>query len=386
MVYHSKKSSLVYVNFSPYKNAGKIFDFIISEFDIVCAFCFSFHELKEKDSNKLIIYKRGRAVETHRLVQIPVPESFIFFLLPIRSLFIMVQIFIYVIILRKKFGPIDVYFTVNAFTAWVGMLLRKFGLVKRAVFWVWDYYPPGHENKIIAVMRWAYWHFDKMATQVDKVVFLNRRLITLRKKIKVLDSSKIYEIVPIGTDPVRQRKIKNPKPVILGFIGVLKRSQGLDLIFDQGDALTKRFKNISLEIIGGGPDGAYFRERSKNSPLKVRFHGLQTDSKVKAILQNCTIGVATYIPEKNNVSYYGDPSKIKNYLSVGLPIITTNVFVFSKEIKQSNAGVIINYFNPKELVSAVATITRSYAKYQKSAKSLAEKYNYKKIYSSLFKF
>jgi glycosyltransferase involved in cell wall biosynthesis len=236
-------------------------------------------------------------------------------------------------------------------------------------------------------MRWLYWHFDKSATKVDRAVFLNDRLISLRRKIKVLDKKKKYDIVPIGTDPKLSRRIKSSRPIRLGFIGVLKKSQGLDLVFDQAERFPKRFKNISLEIIGDGPDSKHYQERSKNSPLDVRFHGLQTNSKViNNILRHCTIGLAPYVPEPNNVSYYGDPSKIKNYLSVGLPVITTNVFVFSKEIEGNKAGIIINYFRPQELHIAITTITKNYPKYHRNAQDLAQKYHYKKIYSSLFKF
>ncbi len=380
-------STIIYVNFSPYKNTGRIFDFLLSHFQTVCVFYFNFHELQDKDSNKLIIYRNSKKLYTRRLLQIPVPERFIFILLPIRSIFILLQMVFYTIWIKSRIKKIDVYFTVNAFTAWIGMSLKRIGLVNKTLFWVWDYYPPKDKSKIIMAMRWIYWHFDKVATKVDRVVFLNKRLIRLRKQINVLDQNKSYTIIPIGTDPHIIHKKKRARPITLGFIGVLKKSQGLDLIFDQAEKFPKKFTNIYMEIIGDGPDSSYFRERSKKAPFVTTFHGLQTNPVViNQILGKCTIGFAPYVPEPTNVSYYGDPSKIKNYLSIGLPVITTNVFVFSKEIEEKKAGIIINYSKPEELSKSISKITANYERYQKNARELADKYNYKKIYPAMFKF
>jgi glycosyltransferase involved in cell wall biosynthesis len=118
--------------------------------------------------------------------------------------------------------------------------------------------------------------------------------------------------------------------------------------------------------------------------LKVIFHEYLDDSRRDQILKKCDIGIATYVPGRDNVAYYGDPSKIKQYLSSGLPVITTNVFEFSKEIKKEKAGIIIDYFSNQDLTQALKELTKNINLYSKGATKLAKKYYYKNIYKEFF--
>ncbi len=384
--------SIIYVNFSPYENTGNILDFIKENFESVYSFSFDFHKFKKNDnSNKFRVYRNGEIEYEQKLISIPVSESLIFVLLPIRSVLIFLQIFWHLLGVRRSLQKPVIFFTVNAFTAWVGNLLKTLKLVDKTVFWVWDYYPPRHPNLIIKIMRKIYWYFDKVSIRSDHVVFMNQRLVNLRKRIAALPSDIKYSIIPIGTNSIFKPINKMPsKSIKLAFIGVLKKSQGLDLIFDQAPKLREKFKRLDLHIIGSGPEETYFRKRASYTNLSVKFYNLLSEQepteakKIFNILSRCHIGIAPYIPERSNLSYYGDPSKVKKYLSFGLPIITTNVYEFSSQIENSKAGVIINYHEPKSLVKAVEKIYHNYNYYQKNALTLAKKYYYKRIYPKFF--
>jgi glycosyltransferase involved in cell wall biosynthesis len=287
--------------------------------------------------------------------------------------------------LKKTYGPFHIFFTVNAFTAWCGNILKKIGLVQKTVFWVWDYYPPIHEDKVIMLMRTLYWIFDKAAIHSDIVAFLNIRLINLRKKIGVLSQSSSYPVVSIGTDLHIGKKKRMESTLTFAFLGALKKSQGLDYIFDHAIELKKRLPPCRLHVFGGGPDEGYFRNRAHSCPIPVTFFGYIPDSKkMNTLLSRCDIGLAPYIPDPGNVSYYSDPSKIKAYISNGIPVIMTNVFQFSKEIQKSKAGIVFRYNDTKGFIKAVYAITRSYSSYQKNALALAKKYYYKTMYPKLF--
>lgn len=382
--------TIIYVNFSPYENTGKILDYILENFENVLLFSFNFHKLgKGQEPSKLKIFKKGELKKEYALYQMFIPASLRFLLLPFRSFVIFLQILWHTLRLKKDYGKYDIYFTVNAFTAWVGNVLKKLGLVEKTIFWVWDYYPPLHEDKIVMFMRWLYWQFDKARTSSDsdRLIFLNKRLESLRKDIGALPKKANYPIVPIGTNPVIiTKRRRRQKTVTLGFLGVLKKSQGLDLIFDNAEKIHQLFPNLQFQVIGGGPDEAYFKRKAKKSLIPTVFHGfLPTEKEVKAILSKCDIGLAPFIPEEGNVSYYGDPSKIKVYLSYGLPVITTDVYIFSREIAKEKAGVIIDYYQPEGVIKAISEILGNYEQYQKRAVKLAKKFYYKEIYPEIFK-
>ena len=115
------------MNFSPYENSGYILDYLLSKFTVVLLFSFQFYSLqKSQHKDSLLIYQNRKLIRKYALFHAPIATSLTFFLLPIRSLAIFIQILFYAIFLRKKYGPYDIYFTVNAFTAWIGNMLKKF--------------------------------------------------------------------------------------------------------------------------------------------------------------------------------------------------------------------------------------------------------------------
>lgn len=383
----AKSKSIVYVNFSPYENAGKVLDFILDNFEVVILFSINFHHLgKSQKPGKIYVYKKKKLKKQYPLIDMPfrIPASVNFFLLPIRSLINLLQISWYLWRFKKEFGKFDVYFTVNAFTAWIGNIARSLKLVNQTIFWVWDYYPPYHTNKVVLLMRWLYWQFDKSASKSNKLIFMNKRLENLRKDINIIHKDSNYLIVPIGTDPIAKIKKRNKNKIVVGFLGVLKKSQGLGLFFDLSKKIHQKFPNLELQIIGAGPDEEYFKSRAKNSDVPVTFFGfVPNEKKVKEIQMKWDIAIALYVPEESNVSYYTDPSKIKSYLSFSIPVIITDV-AFSDEVKIEHAGVIIDYFDHKDLVNAISKIMYDYKSFQKNALRLSKKYYYKKMYSKMF--
>jgi glycosyltransferase involved in cell wall biosynthesis len=384
-VNHNK--SVIYVNYTPYENSGKVLDFLLDNFSLVFLFSIGHQNLGDKRrANKLVVYRNKKQVSEVLMYHLPVSPRLVFFMLPIRSFLNFIQILYRSILLRKQYGKVNVYFTVNAFTSFIGHVLRAFSVVDKTVFWVWDYYPIKHESKIVTIMRWAYWQFDKFAARADNLVFLNRRLMNVWKEHRVIPKSRDYPIVPIGTDVAQVKKHKNLNKIRVAFIGVLKKSQGLDMVFDCGADLKKAFPSLTLELIGSGQDEKYFIRKAIKSGLKANFYGYVDEKKFEDVLINSTIGIAPYIPSKSNVSFYGDPGKVKRYISFGLPAIITDVFEFSKELKNAGAGEIIEYGNASDLVAAISKIVKNYNKYQNNAIELNEKFYYKKIYPKMFKF
>lgn len=380
-------TSVLYVNFSPYENAGNILDFLKKNFSTVVLFSFQFHKLHDsKHTDVCVVYQNGIEIERINLFRPPIATSLTFFLLPVRSCIIISQIFIQTLRLRSRYGPYDIFFTVNAFTAWTGNLLKKMGITEKTLFWVWDYYPPIHTDMVASVMRRIYWQFDKLASRTStKTVFLNKRLVTLRKEMGIIPSKSVYEIIPIGTNPLKLSIKKKDKTLRLAFFGVVKKSQGLQLFFSSVETLLTTYRDIELHVIGGGPDKKYFEDLSKKYPIQAKFYGYVTDETyMKKIIGSCDIGLAPYVPEKSNVSYYSDPSKIKAYISLGVPVITTNVFTFSHEITKTMAGKIVRYSKPNEFIAAVGTIMKDLTSYQNAAYTLSKKYRYNTLYKQLF--
>lgn len=374
-----EKQSIVYVNFAPYDNAGRILDYLVQNFSVVLHFSYDHLRLKKGRRSRLTLYKNGKIVFAKNLIWLRTHPALLFISLPFVAAAIILQTLWYTFTYRKEAGKFDYFLTVNAFTAWAGNILRFLKLVKKTIYWVWDYFPPNHPSMSMRIVRWGYWKFDKSSRLFsNKVIFLNKNLESARKE------NKKQLIIPIGTNPIK-RYISTNKEIILGHLGMLKRAQGLDIVFDNLENLRKIFPKIKVEIIGSGPEETYFRLRAKKFANIVKFYGyVEKDNDMDKIIKNWSIGIATYAPLKWSEHYWTDPSKIKAYINQGLPVITTNVPEFAQEIQNSKAGIIIDYNSNREFINAVVAIIKNKKDFANNALRLAEKYNYRNLYSKLF--
>jgi|SRR6185369_400282 len=381
-----KKRKIIYVNFAQYDNTGRILDYLRGNFKIVAQFSYDHLRLKNgRKTNFLRIYKNGKLIKEKKLLSIRTPSFLLFPSLPLVALMMIGQSFIYTLQLRQEFGDFDIYFTVNAFSGWIGIVMKQLGLVKKTVFWVWDYFPLQYPDWRIRSARWFYWKFDKPCMQFsDRIIFTNRKLYKLRKETNMINDETKPIIVPVGTN-VKKIFFHKKKKIIVGFLGMLKASQGIDMMINSLPELIKKFPKLQLEIIGSGPEEHRFKQKTRKYHKNVTFHGfIENQNDIEKITKRWAIGLALYTPEKSNESYWGDPSKIKVYISNGIPVITTNVSYFASEIKKKKAGIVVPHNKPEIFSQAVQSIIKAQKTYQKNALSLAKKYQYTKIYPKLF--
>jgi len=384
MKINKHRRSIIYVNFSPYDNAGHILDFLLTHFDTVIHFSFDHLRLQNgRRTNLLTVYNKGEIFEKRDLLPLRTPPWLRFPSLPAVAILIFHQTWWHSRRLNRQLGTPDYYLSVNAYTACIGNFLRNWKHVKRTVFWVWDYYPKGYPDWKMRLIRSIYWRFDKPGlTQSDIIVAISKKLITLRYKLGVLPLNKTYKIIPIGTDPID--RVSKKGTCVIGFLGMLKISSGLDLLIDSLTAIKKKYPKAKVEIIGSGPDEQYFRARTRRFGNTITFHGfIDSNDDVKNKMKNWTIGIATYLPHKSNESQWTDPSKIKAYLSAGVPVVTTHVPQFAREIKKHNAGMVIDY-QKNELLRAITTIEKMKNVYARNALALSKKFSYHKLYKHFF--
>lgn len=379
-----KNASIIYVNFSPYDNAGRILDFLVENFSDVIHFSYDHLRLENgRKTNILTIYHDGVVTKSHDLIPLRTPEILRFPSLPVVAFLIFIQTYWY----SKQYlhsKRADYYLTVNAYTAWIGNILRNLGLVHKTIFWLWDYFPPGYPDIRIRILRWVYWKFDRPSLMgADIITCISHNLLKLRFKVGALDTNRHYTVIPIGTNP-RPNIPKKPKQII-GFLGMIKSSQGLHFIFDSIPKIHKQYPHVRFEIIGSGPEETKFIRRASKWKKFVTFYSyIESEDEVDKIMSRWSMGLATYLPVPSNESYWTDPSKIKAYLSQAVPVITTDVPSFSVEISKHKAGIVIPYGNTDMLMQAIGNILSNNQMYAQNAKKLADKYFYKRIYRKFF--
>ncbi|MEK7577095.1 MAG: glycosyltransferase [Patescibacteria group bacterium] len=376
-------NAVIYVNFSQYDNTGRILDYLTERFTYVLHFSFDHLRLKNgRKTNLITLYQKGHKPKQNTLYSLRTPPYLLFLSLPLVGILMIFQTIKHSVLFKKTIGP-SVFFTVNAFPAMIGIILRTMHIVTHVHYWVWDYFPVKGPDWTLQIIRYTYLIFDMIALRLsDKLIFPNLRQLRLRKSLHGIKGD--HAIIPLGcSKPILySSKQKN----VIGFLGMLKSSQGLDLILSCFDQVLKHNPNIRLEIIGSGPEEEYFRMKAKKYGNKINFYGfIENQNMINRIVHRWFAGLAPYKPIMGNESYFGDPSKIKVYLSQGVPIITTNVTEYGALAKKNKFGITIVYTN-KELLKAIQTLYKQQRTYQKNALRFASSLYYKNLYKTLFRF
>lgn len=377
-----KNNAVIYVNFSQYDNTGRILNYLTETFQAVVHFSFDHLRLKNgRKTNLLTVYKNGKKLTQKRIYSFRVPSILLFPSLPVVAALMILQTAWHAIRLHKQLNH-PVFFTVNAYPAFMGILLKKLGLVSRVYYWVWDYFPLQYPDWRLRTIRYAYLYIDMFATHyADRLIFPNKRQLKTRNAMRPIRN--YSTIIPLGSSkPISYHTRKSRT---LGFMGMLKDSQGLSLLMNNLPQLFAHNPDIKIEVIGSGPEEETYREMSEHYKNRIKFYGfIEDQNRINRIVRRWFAGLAVYEPVASNESYYGDPSKIKVYLSQGVPIITTRVTEYGVLAEKHSFGKVIPY-KSQSLIHAIQILYRHQYPFRKHALSFAHKFYYKELYKTLFR-
>jgi|GEM_PF-2143552 len=263
--------------------------------------------------------------------------------------------------------------------------LRLVNSINYLIFYAIDYVPKRFENKLLNSI---YFLIDKTAFNVcDHAWGVSERMLKIRAKNK----NKKYSVVPIGihTERTRPKKINQINPYELVYMGSILKKQGVQIAIKSLPELIKAYPKITLQIYGRGEYEDKLKKMAKrlNVTNKVVFHGYTKDhSKLEEKMSKSAVALAPYIPQKDSFTFFADPSKLKQYIGVGLPVVTTNVSYFSEILKKAKAGVIMKY-SKESFVDSVKFLignNKRLALYKKNAVKLSKNYNIEKIIKQAF--
>ena len=119
---------------------------------------------------------------------------------------------------------------------------------------------------------------------------------------------------------------------------------GVDLLISAVALLRDKGSPVVLEIIGGGEilDRLQRRVIAEGLSDVVIFRGFVADfRKALDILASASLAIAPYDVDPDSFSHFADPGKLKAYLSVGLPILLTDVPPNASELQERAGAEII---------------------------------------------
>lgn len=332
---------------------------------------------RENPKSKREVYKNGKLLQTVSFTR-PSGSAWWF-----GADFIMT--IVWVIGLRGRY---DVYIGVDPLNCLAGLVLRSLGLVNRVIFYSIDFTPKRFPQRL---MNGLYHGIESLCVRFADIRWdISPRIAQGREKylgLKQRDYPAL--VVPVG---LWEKDIASPNTNFdahrVVFVGHLLKKQGVDKAMEAVSIVKKKVKDISLLIIGGGEEESRLRHLADKLHIghNVEFTGWMWDQEeIRKLLLGCAFAVATYDPlgaKEDNFTYYADPTKIKTYLSCGLPVIMTDIPYNARLLQKDGCAQVVSYSAPaiaNAMMMWIDDATRL-EKARKSAITVAHGFIWEKIF------
>lgn len=287
-------------------------------------------------------------------------------------------------------GFFDVYVGVDPLNCAVGLFLKALGVVRKVVFYSIDFVPRRFTNRLLDT---AYHEIEILCVRFSDARWdVSPRIAEGREKFLHL-SAKTFStrIVPIGVwekDIVTRESRFDPHRFV--FAGHLLSKQGVGKVLEAIPSVLKKVQDVTFLIIGGGEEEGWLRDlvRKLGIANHVTFTGwIKDQNEIRKLFARCAFAVATYDPrgaDEGNFTYYADPTKIKTYLSCGLPVVMTDVSYNAKDLEQAGCVTVVPY-DTKAIARALMVWLidrKALAKARGNATEIAKTFTWERIFKT----
>lgn len=280
----------------------------------------------------------------------------------------------------------DVWFGFNNLAALRGLKQRQKGKVQKVVYWAVDFVPKRFGDSRATKV---YDKVDKkVCKEVDLWVDLSEAARAGRAKYHRLgkDQQAISVVAPMGAwvDSIPKATARSWHKQKIVYLGHLVERQGVRTLVEAIGIACQKNKDITAEVVGGGPLLDDLKAQSKKLGLEkvITFHGfVKNHQDVDKILANGTVAAAPYVVDKDSFTQFADPGKLKAYLGAGLPIVMTPVPPNTEELKAAGSAVITED-NPESFASGLQQLLLEESAWQKAhsaSMKLAKEFDWNKI-------
>lgn len=153
------------------------------------------------------------------------------------------------------------------------------------------------------------------------------------------------ERLQLGVDTVAEEPPEPPEDPAVLYVGRITPIKGVDTILDAA----LRAPEVTFHFCGTGPYQDVLAERSTQTD-NVVYHGFVTDQELQALREQSTVGVVPSVWPENS------PLTIYESLSVGLPIIGSDVGGIPELVIPGETGALFDAGDPAALLEALQQI------------------------------
>jgi len=201
-------------------------------------------------------------------------------------------------------------------------------------------------------------------------------IVTATNAISELYKKRGCKTVVINNYPIiEELSVPNiPKERIACFVGAQTPIRGIKELIKSIELV----ENGILYLAGPVVNQKFKDElQSLSGWSRVVDLGVISRAEVSNILAKSSVGLVTYLPAPNHID--AQPNKLFEYMSVGLPVVSSNFSLWKEIIEKNYCGICVDPTNPEEISKAITYIFDN----PEEAKIMGEngKKNINKIYN-----
>lgn len=203
------------------------------------------------------------------------------------------------------------------------------------------------------------------------------------KFIKINSNSVDINNYPI-IDELKSNRTWNDKNNEVCYVGGISKIRGIQYIIKA----LKINSTVKLNLVGEFSEEVIKKETKEyNEWNQVNELGFLNRHQVSNVMSYSKAGLVTFLPSPNHID--SQPNKMFEYMSAGLPIISSNFPLWKEIVEGNNCGICVDPLSSKEIGDAIQFIISNPVDAEKMGyrgkKAVLEKYNWgveeKKLFS-----
>jgi len=225
----------------------------------------------------------------------------------------------------------------------------------------------------------------EITNSFDMVIALSEEMRNYIVNHYKVNRDKVIIAPPGGYPRVRRIPRREGVPRVV-YAGTLTYSKGVKLLINSLPIVYGKKPNITFYFTKKGELLNELVSLMRRKGVNIRFFWFEKIEKLYSFLMRCHIGLQPSNPSTS--SRINVPSKVIDYLSVGVPIVANDVGGWTEDIKRYKAGVVTGN-SPEEFAEGLIWLLDNPKMMEEyshnSLRLLNEKYNWEKIAKILAK-
>jgi glycosyltransferase involved in cell wall biosynthesis len=166
-----------------------------------------------------------------------------------------------------------------------------------------------------------------------------------------------FKFSPESRDIIR-KKLGIESKFVNGFAGSFGVYHGIEYLAQAVKSTVRQLPEAIFLFIGDGELRGKVEQIIKDDNVQnhVIFTGMVPYEEVPKYLSACDVLHSPCINNEDSSEYFGSPTKLFEYMGMGLPIVATSVGQQTDVIQDNYNGVLINEKNPEEISNAIVNL------------------------------